>query len=167
MAKLPEFLAATGFQNPEDPEYALFQYALDTKLNMFQWLEQHPEHLAAFSAFQAASTRRRGPVLHAIVSKILSSNQPTSLDENLQKSEDQILLVDVGAGRGRLLEDIRKDSTLNGRVIAQDLPAVVAGRDTVDRVENMTFDFFQPQPVKGESISFLVSHCQQHFSNLH
>ena len=150
MAKLPEFLAATGFENPEDPENALFQYALDTRLNMFQWLEQHPEHLAEFSAFQAASSRRRGPVLQALLSKLLSSNKPTTLVEGAQSAEDPILLVDVGAGQSRLLGDIRRDETLVGRLIAQDLPEVVAGRDTVDGVENMAFDFLQPQPVEGE-----------------
>lgn len=149
MAKLPEYLAATGFKNPKDPENALFQYALDTKLNMFQWLEQHPEQLAAFSALQAASTKRRGPVLQATLSGLLSSSRSVE-PEGKPREEDRILLVDVGAGRGRLLEDIRKSKDLAGRIIAQDLPEVIAGRDNVNGVENMALDFFQPQPVKGE-----------------
>ena len=148
MAKLPEYLAATGFENPKDPENALFQFALDTKLNMFQWLEQHPEQLAAFSALQAASTKRRGPVLQATLSGLLSS-ESTVLREGEQREEDRVLLVDVGAGRGRLLGDIRKSNDLAGRIIAQDLPEVVAGRESVSGVENMAFDFLQPQPVRG------------------
>lgn len=151
MAKLPEFLASIHFQNPKDPENALFQYALDTKLNMFQWLEQHPEHLAAFSAFQAASTRRRGPVLQANLSNLLSTKGPGVLAEETEKEEARVLLVDVGAGHGRLLGELRKNKELVGRIIAQDLPEVVAGRESVDGVENMAFDFLQPQPVHGKS----------------
>ena len=161
MAKLPEYLAATGFKNPEDPENALFQYALDTKLNMFQWLEQHPEQLASFSAFQAASTKRRGPVLQATLSGLLSSSESGVMLERKLMEEDRILLVDVGAGQGRLLGDIRKNKDLVGRIIAQDLPEVIAGRESVSGVENMAFDFLQPQPVKGELHPFPI-YTQQH-----
>ena len=151
MAKLPEFLASINFQDPKDPENALFQYALDTKLNMFQWLEQQPEHLAAFSAFQAASTKRRGPVLQALLSNLLSNNGPMLPAEESRNKEDEVLLVDVGAGHGRLLGELRQNKDFVGRIIAQDLPEVVASRESVAGVENMAFDFFQPQPVQGRS----------------
>ena len=156
MAKLPEYLAATGFKSPKDPENALFQYALDTKLNMFQWLEQHPEQLASFSALQAASLKKRGPVLQATLSGLLSSSESSAILEREQREKDRILLVDVGAGQGRLLGDIRKNNDLVGRIIAQDLPVVIAGRESVSGVENMTFDFLQPQPVKGEYPPFPI-----------
>lgn len=150
MAKLPEFLASIGFQSPKDPKNALFQYALDTDLNMFQWLEQHPKHLAAFSAFQAASTKRRAPVLQATLHRLLTNTVPSVSADDVQMEEDQVLLVDVGAGHGHLLGEIRKNKSFIGRMIAQDLPEVVAGMESIDGVESMAFDFFQAQPVKGE-----------------
>lgn len=155
MAKLPEFLASIGFQSPKDPKNALFQYALDTELNMFQWLEQHPKHLATFSAFQAASTKRRAPVIQATLHRLLTNTEPFISADGIQTEEHQVLLVDVGAGRGRLLGEIRKNKSFIGRIIAQDLPEVIAGRESVDGVENMAFDFLQAQPVKGK-LSFSV-----------
>lgn len=159
MAKLPEYLASLNFQCPEDPDNALFQYALGTKLNMFQWLETQPEQLAVFSAYNAASTKRRGPVLRAAISALLPVNGPAIPSEWAQTKGDQVLLVDVGAGRGQVLGDIRKERPdLVGRIVAQDLPEVIAGREIADGVENMAFDFFQPQPVKGEYLilSYLI-----------
>ena len=151
MAKLPDYLASINFRCPGDPDNALFQYALNTKPNVFQWLETQPDQLAAFSAYNAASTKRRGPVLRASISALLSANGPATPSEGAQIEKDQVLLVDVGAGRGQVLGDIRKERLdLVGRIIAQDLPEVIAGRENAEGVENMAFDFFQPQAVKGE-----------------
>ena len=170
MAKLPEYLASLSFHCPDDPDNALFQYALGTNLNMFQWLETQPEQLAVFSAYNAASTKRRGPVLRAAISALLSVKDPVTPSERAQPKEDQVLLVDVGAGRGQVLADIRKERPdLVGRIIAQDLPEVIAGRETADGVENMAFDFFEYQPVKGEHLihSYLVKvvHRIYHFTD--
>ena len=151
MAKLPEYLASINFRCPEDPDNALFQYALSTKLNMFQWLETQPEQLAVFSAYNAASTKSRGPVLRAAFSALLPPKGSTTPSEGTSFEEDQVLLVDVGAGHGQILGDFRKERPdLVGRIIAQDLPQVTAGRDIIDGVENMAFDFLQRQPVKGD-----------------
>ena len=156
MAKLPEYLATINFSrpgqcSPADPDNALFQYALGTNLNMFQWLETQPEQLAAFSTYNAASTKRRGPVLRATLSALLSAKEPATSSERASIEDSRILLVDLGAGRGQILGDIRKERLdLVGRIIAQDLPEVLAGREIADGVENMAFDFFQPQPVKGQ-----------------
>ena len=151
MAKLPEYLASISFRCPEDPDNALFQYALSTKLNIFQWLETQPEQLAAFSAYNATSTKRRGPVLRAALSALLPPKGPGTPSEGAPFEEDEILLVDVGSGRGQVLGDFRKERPdLVGRIIAQDLPKVIAGREVVDGIEHIAFDFFQLQPVKGD-----------------
>ena len=170
MAKLPEYLASLNFHCPEDPDNALFQYALGTKLNMFQWLETQPEQLAVFSAYNAASTKSRGPVLRAAISALLPVQGPATPSETAQTKGDQVLLVDVGAGRGEVLGDVRKERPdLVGRIVAQDLPEVIAGREVADRVENMAFDFFQPQPVKGAYLvlSYLIRfiHHIYHFTD--
>ena len=124
---------------------------------MFQWLETQPEQLAVFSAYNAASTKRRGPVLRAAISALLSAKGPIAPTEDAQTKGDQVLLVDVGAGRGQVLGDVRKERPdLVGRLVAQDLPDVIAGREIADGVENMTVDFFQPQPVKAK---YLILSC--------
>lgn len=159
MAKLPECLATINFHSPADSDNALFQYALGTNLNMFQWLETQPEHLVTFSAYNAALTKTRGPVLRATLCGLLSAKEPATPSERAPIEENVVLLVDVGASRGQVLGDIRKERPdLVGRMIAQDLPGVLADREIADGVEKMAFDFFQPQPVKGEQPPFLPFH---------
>ena len=63
----------------------------------------------------------------------------------------EVLICDVGAGRGDIVEDLRKyRPDLKGRMVFQDLPPVIAGRENLDGVEGIGHDFFQPQPIKGE-----------------
>ena len=146
MAKLPDYLVSVGYHNPTDPEHALFHYALGTDMNMFQWLKKQPEQLEMFSAYNAAATEIQGPSLKAIILGLLLREKKFGSDK------DQVLLVDVGAGSGQILSEVRRErQDLVGRIIAQDLPEVIERREVVEEVENMAVDFFQPQPVKGTS----------------
>ncbi|KAK4696371.1 hypothetical protein P7C71_g1528, partial [Lecanoromycetidae sp. Uapishka_2] len=155
MARLPEYLSSLNFRNPSDPEKALFQYALGTELNMFEWLNTQPEQLAVFSAYNTAATKIQGRSLQATISALFPNEKSKISIEESRIEEDQILLVDVGAGRGQALKDVRVDRPdLTGRIIAQDLPEVIEGRDVAEGVENMIYDFLDPQPVKGASVYF-------------
>ena len=146
--KLPEYLASINYCNPSDPQNTLFHYALDTELNMFQWLKTQPDQLEIFSQYIVAGAKFRGRWLQDALSVFF----PTGIDS--QSGEDHVLLVDIGAGRGQFLRDLRSGRPdLVGRMIAQDLPEVIARRDVVEGVENMAYDFFEPQPVKGASFT--------------
>lgn len=156
MAKLPEYLSSLNFRSPSDPEKALFQYALGTELNMFEWLKTHPEQLAVFSAYNTAATKIQGRSLQATISALFPKMQSEVPTGEAGLEEDQVLLVDVGAGRGQALRDVRVERPdLAGRIVAQDLPEVIAGRDVAEGVENMIYDFLNVQPVKGASIEIL------------
>lgn len=68
------------------------------------------------------------------------------------------VFVDVGGGTGQQCVAIKeKFPDLPGKVILQDLPAVVAGAKLPEGMEAMAYDFFTPQPVKGNRKS------QSHF----
>ena len=100
-----------------------------------------------FSAYNAAATKIQGHSLRATVSVLFPQGEPS---EGLNVLEEPVLLVDIGAGRGQVLREVRKGRPdLVGRMIAQDLPEVIAGREVVEGVENMVFNFFEPQPIKG------------------
>ena len=152
MAKLPEYLASINFRSPSDPKSALFHYANDTKLDMFQWLRTQPEQLAVFADYNAASMRLQEPYLKPTINALLPKITPAERVAGNKLAQDVVLLVDVGAGRGQALRAVRKDRPdLVGRMIAQDLPEVISGREIVEGVETMAYDFFEPQPVKGDS----------------
>jgi len=69
------------------------------------------------------------------------------------KESDDVLLVDVGGSLGHDLSEFqRKWPDMPGRLVLQDLPAVVEQAQSMSlhpRVEVMPHDFFTEQPVKG------------------
>jgi hypothetical protein len=76
--------------------------------------------------------------------------------EEAGKSEDRVLVVDVGGGRGQALKGILKitPGLLKHRCVLEDLPEVIeaARRDdaALADVQMMAMDFFKEQPVKGK-----------------
>ena len=76
-----------------------------------------------------------------------------------QRSQDlepeQTLFVDIGGGIGHQCVALRERlPTVRNKVILQDLDVVVAQAIKHEGVEAMAYDFWQPQPIKGNSSSF-------------
>lgn len=77
--------------------------------------------------------------------------------EKLQvQSPSEVLLVDVGGGRGKDLQAFReKFPDLPGRLILQDLAHVFGSSDLPGGIESQVHDFFDEQPVKGAKAYYL------------
>ena len=171
MGKLPEYLASTSFRNPSDPEHSLFHFALNTNLNMFQWLRTQPQALALFTEYNAAATRIQGPSIRATISSLFPMEVTAQLYNGsfggTENQEDDVLLVDIGCGQGNALSEVRQmRPDLRGRMIAQDLPEVVERRgEEQEGVENMAHNFLEPQPVKGKVPDWLSIQHPRHLPN--
>ena len=154
MAKLPDYLASLNYNSPSDPQNSLFQYAHGTNLNMYDWLQTQPDQLATFSAYMAAATQiQEGSLLRTITSLLPATKADYSHDQI-----NRIVLVDVGGGRGQALNKLcQQRPGLKGRVIVQDLPNEIEGRDPAEGVEVMPFNFFTPQPIRGAHV-YLFTH---------
>ena len=170
-ARLPDYLSSINYRNPDDPDNSLFHFASGMKINVFKFMQTQPDMMETFSKGMAASVRLQGSHLPGSISDLFpldaneySPRKPAFTDrqpisrgdkdpERLsgQKSdENRILVVDVGGGRGSILQDLRRmRPDLQGRLIVQDLAKEIDGRETAEGVEGMTFDFMQLQPVKG------------------
>ena len=113
---------------------------MQTDLSFFEWLHTQPKMLAMFSAAMAASSARQiGPLTGR-----LSGLFPT---DDLGA---EVAIVDVGGGRGQILNELRKARpNLRGQMIVQDLPREVEGRELSLGVQSMVHDFFTPQPIQG------------------
>ena len=97
----------------------------------------------------SAATELQAPSLEATLLSLL----PTARHDG-QDVENEVLLVDVGGGRGDVLSSVRKRcGGLKGRFVVQDLPKEIEGREPVEGIEAMAYDFFTPQPVKGTCCS--------------
>ena len=162
MPKLPDYLASLNYRNPNDRHNSLFGFAHQTDLNMYEWLQAHPEQMETFNNFQSATAQlNEGSVQSTLKSLLASESSPGRDPGQPQRSNDSVLFVDVGGGRGEALRKFRKNHPqLSGRVIVEDLPKVVEGQEVEDGVEAIAHDFFTPQPVKGMQDRLSRSPCK-------
>lgn len=152
---LPKYLAQTGYKNPQNPKDGPFQFAHNTSLQFFDWLNVHPESLEDFNNHMAGY--RAGQV---------SWMDPDCypVEDLLAKGADQdklaVLLVDVGGGLGQDIEEFqRKYPTLPGRLILQEQRAIVqeVTKTIHNRIEPMEHDFFTRQPIIGARAYYMRS----------
>jgi hypothetical protein len=136
---------------------------MNTEMTYFDWLHTQPRDLEIFSATMQASTQRGQGIVAKIVSSQfppadISSGQSTNSEFNGTEEfpqEDEILIVDVGGGRGQILNELRTARPdLKGRMIVQDLPKEIDGREPFSGVETLAHDFFTPQPIHGKFFIF-------------
>lgn len=146
---LPEFLEKTGWQNPEDYHNSAFHLGAHTDLGFWEYLNADPEKLQAFN---------NGMRSQATV-KEFDSSYPFEAQLNKEPvQQEDVVLVDVGGGRGHALERIKQRFPgLKGRLVLQDREAVIrdaiAGGLSAD-IEPQAASFFKPNPVKNSRAYF-------------
>lgn len=145
---LPEFLASIGWRNPEDYNYSAFQFGHKTDLGLWEHLKEDPRRLKLFnSGMQSLATigSNRNSNLYPF-DKQLGGEEPCG--------QNEVLLVDIGGGRGQALQAIKvKFPELKGKMILEDLPNVIEDAKAMglpDYIEPRAASFFEPQPVHGE-----------------
>lgn len=75
------------------------------------------------------------------------------LAPGVKTNGDAVLLVDVGGNKGHDISSFHKAyPDLPGRLILQDMPSMIdtVRADPPEGIELISYDFFTPQPVKGE-----------------
>lgn len=147
---LPDYFAEKGYKSPNDTYDGPFQYAMKTDKHYFAWMAERPHLQHAFNVTMALHPLNRG----------LQWFDFYPAEEKLRvKSPSDVLLVDVGGGKGHDLASFRRRfPKLPGKLILQDIPAVIedAGREELpEGIEKMGHDFFTTQPVKGAKAYYL------------
>ncbi|KAG8170109.1 hypothetical protein KVR01_000854 [Diaporthe batatas] len=136
---LPRFLQRTGYKDPSDELDTAFQDAWKTSLPVFAWFADQPEQLACFNDYMAL---RREPEVSWL-----------SVYPVMEKAKDwdpsKAVFVNVGGGVGHQCAQFKEKCPVPGRVILQDLPHSIANALPTPGVENMVYDFFEPQPIQG------------------
>ena len=146
MAKLPEFLRKNGYKCPSDPRKGSFQYAFQTDLEAFEYWAQSPDTLDNFNTFMMGNRAARPSWVDWFpVQK--------QLLDGLERGKDDVLLIDIAGGRGHDLQAFKTNyPQASGRLILQDTPSVIDDIKSLDEsIERIKYDFFTPQPVKGNS----------------
>ncbi|KAI1176536.1 putative O-methyltransferase [Nemania sp. FL0916] len=144
--KATSYFKKYGPQCPTDPRDDLMQYAFQTKLTTFELLQSMPEVFKDFNMFMGNTVGNRGYWIDWFPIQELLLDEATS---------QSVLLVDVGGGRGHDLVGFREKYPGQGRLILQDLPAVIDSISGLDpAIETMAYDFFTDQPVEGARAYF-------------
>ena len=147
LLKLPEYLAASGYREPDPPAKGPYPFISGGKSFWDRAIEE-PILQERFDNFMNA--QRVGPNWIDLI----------SIDEvfrpGLREGPDAVLLVDIGGGVGHDLKYFKqKHGHLPGRLVVADLPATIdyARQKPHDGVELQPYDMFTPQPIKGKSPS--------------
>ncbi|KAF2472655.1 S-adenosyl-L-methionine-dependent methyltransferase [Lindgomyces ingoldianus] len=148
MAKMVSYFRANGYIQPDDPCAGPLQYAFGTEKNSFDHWRTQPEVIDNFNTFMTGVRAARPSWLDwwPVESQIFK----------IELKDSDTLFVDVAGGRGHdLLNFKNKFPDKKGRLVLEDLPAVIDGIPTLDeRIIVVKYDFFTPQPVKDALIYF-------------
>jgi hypothetical protein len=146
---LPQFLSETDYRNPTDPDHAPWHLGHKTDLSPFAWLQQNSQHLTSFLPWM---THQRAGL--PIFLDVLDFKQ-----ELVQGGDPTVpVFVDVGGAMGHQCLELKvRFPEFAGRIVLQDQPYVIDQvqanpRPEFDGIKAEVYDFFTPQPVKGNEI---------------
>jgi O-methyltransferase domain len=149
-AALGAYLETHNLKSPADHLDSPLQFALNTPHDLWGYLKEDPSRAKMFNESMRSS---------AIVGATGVPPFPFATELKCD-SEDEVLIVDVGGGKGQALEIIRRTfPELKGRFILQDLPEVIeatkASAHLPPSIETQAADFFKPQTVHGAKAYFM------------
>jgi hypothetical protein len=149
--KAPKYLRESKYKAPSEPTDGFVQYANQTKLNIFEYLQSMPSLFQDFNLFMGNTmgAREYWHDWYDVQGRLMSGFDP---------SESPTLLVDIGGGKGHDL--VAFDSTFGkgdksyvGQLVLQDLPQVlddIMEDQLSSNIRKMAHDFFADQPVRGK-----------------
>lgn len=144
---LPEYFKSTDYKLPTSLTDGPFQVAHKTELPFFPWLVATPPHLDEFDAFMSAYRAGKAnwydPGFYPVAERLI---------KGFDTSNNKVLLVDVGGGRGHDVQSFAKQHTSHpGKLVLQDREPVIANIQDKDKLpfESQAHDFFTPQPIQG------------------
>lgn len=149
---MPTYFEKNGYKCPTEPHAAPLQYALNTDLTFYDYIEKDPKLFRDFDIFMTAGRKKRPNYTDwfPVQEQLLNGYQRATNDK------DSVLLVDVGGGRGQDVEALKKRfPNAPGRIILQDLPRAVEHAKLSPGIEAMAHDFMKLQTIKGSVSSFV------------
>lgn len=149
LAKFHEFAKKTNYIDPQDVFNGPLQYGYNTKLDCFSHFAANPPYDMQFAQHMGAYRQGRPSWMDDGVYPVKER-----LIDGFDKSENSVLLVDVGGSFGHDIDEFRrKHPEAPGRLVVQDLPSVIGQIEKLDqKIERMGHDFFNEQPIKGQYI---------------
>lgn len=145
---LPEFGQKTAWQDEATYERGPFQFGARTSLGFWEYLKEKPERMQLFnSGMRSQTTIGSGKRSGVFPFGDVLAGDPCE--------DGEIAIVDVGGGRGQVLEAIKHDHPeMKGRMVLLEVGDVIedARRQGLPEVfETVAGSFFEPLEVKGKT----------------
>ncbi|KAM0701687.1 hypothetical protein Q7P35_010596 [Cladosporium inversicolor] len=154
LSKFNLFAAKTGYAEPSDAENSPYQYAYDTKLNFFAYLQANPPYGPQFNHHMGGYSQGRPKWMDADFFPVQER-----LVKGAKSEDDAVFVVDIGGSIGHDLADFaKKHPNTPGRLVLQDLPVVLGQIESLDdTIERMAYDFYTEQPLLGARAYYMHS----------
>ena len=148
-ADMRRFLSLTNFVR-SDHEQGQTPFEFVHGKSMWKVLEENPEQRRNFDLWMAERKRHEETLWHKRFPPSASLRPAT-----LKSDPEAVLMVDVGGANGSQLINFKAQfPQFPGRFVLQDLPESIEPSKPPEGVEVMAYDFFTPQPIKGEKLNF-------------
>lgn len=148
-------IAANFFSMWKDNHFTQFPDSTKGEKSPFEW--SHPEDLW--------HTMRGDPELRTLYNNYMAARRAdlhipwheiypagTELDvSGFQEPHEPPLLVDIGGNTGydaKIFKD--KNPHIKGRCVVEDLPETLASSSPPEGIQRIEYDFFTPQPIRGQ-----------------
>lgn len=137
---IPEFLAKTDYQSPNDETKGPCQYALKTEKQFFDLFQENTHLAKGFNALMDGYSRTRPRWVDFYPLERLGA-----------QAKDGPFLVDIGGGLGGEITDFHnRCPDVSGQLVLQDIPAIISEVQSSSKlpsaIKPVVHDFFQPQP---------------------
>ena len=144
--KVSDYLQTHSAKEAQDATKVPYSWALGKEgMTYYEALEDDPV---------VADTWHKGMTMIQAKQPILGMFPFHAMKDVVEAEPQRTFVVDVGGGRGNALVSIMKEcgGSYGAKMVLQDMAQVLEGTDPVriPGVENMSYDFFDPQPVKSQ-----------------
>ncbi|KAL8791613.1 MAG: hypothetical protein Q9195_005818 [Heterodermia aff. obscurata] len=156
LINLPSYLKRNGYKIPQDVKTGPFSDAWGGR-NTWELYDDEPARGKVFNSFMTKAREGTSMWTNIYPAEV-------KLCRSCERSNDAVLLVDIGGGRGHVLMDfVKEPSHRVGRSILQDQPAALGDTETLKHqgIEAIAYDFFTPQPIKVAIGHFLYDSLAQ------
>ncbi|KAM0715778.1 hypothetical protein Q7P37_008292 [Cladosporium fusiforme] len=154
LLKFNTYAAKTGFVEPTSASDGPYQDAYATKLNFFEFLQANHPYGPQFNHHMGGYRQGRPSWMNANFFPVQQR-----LIDGAKTEADPVFIVDIGGSIGHdLAEFAQKHPNAPGRLVLQDLPAVLGQIGSLDeRIVRMEYDFFTKQPLQGARAYYMHS----------
>jgi hypothetical protein len=148
---MPKYFRENGFNSPTDPLKCAFQYAHQTYDVAWEHWSKLSGVMENFNTFMSGIRGSRPTWIEWFP-------LPEQILDGYSSGKNGVLLVDIGGGSGHDVDAFRKKfPDQEGRLVLQDLPAVIGDIQGLNvGIERMKYDFFTPQPIRGNKLTILL-----------